>query len=218
MHFLASIWVSQTGSPTVLCLPSCCLFHSMGKWSPHTCLFNKRQGPDRAVGSGSGYILSLLISQGLSYSDLPQAQSPATAFCGTTHIQVLGFVVYLMKRQPWLELGSTLYLPLHRDHRLTWNMCVRCHCRKTNGLSRSAQSPQPVASLINGNAPFSIPGSYCEDHGENWLSKLLTSQWGCRSLKNCWCNFETWPGWRYFLGETGTQFLHPHGQRWAFRF
>lgn len=44
------------------------------------------------------------------------------------------------------------------------------HCRKTSGFSRSAQGPHPVASLINGNSPFSIPGSYCEDHMERTSS------------------------------------------------
>lgn len=119
MHFLASIWVSQTGSPTVLCFSSCCLFHSMGKWSTHTCLINKWQGPNRAVGLGLwSWLHSLFIGDFLWCSDLPPSRvlpQPSVVWL-TFKFWFLWFILWR---------GS---------HGWSWASSSSCHCTRTTDL------------------------------------------------------------------------------------
>lgn len=159
MHFLASIWVSQTGSPTVLCLPSCCLFHSMRKWSTHTCLFNKWQGPDRAVGLGlwswlhtlfigdfpKPFVFRTSTSPESCHSLLWDDPYSSSGFCGLSYEEAA------------LGLGSLFSLPLHPDRRLTWNMC------------RGVTAGKQVASRVQHRVLSQLPPSSVETPASAFL-------------------------------------------------
>lgn len=116
------------------------------------------------LGSGPSWLHTLfigVISQSLSYSELPQAQSPATAFCGMTHIQVLVFVAYLMKRQPWSLAPSS-----------------SCHCTQTADLPEICAEVSPQISkwpltFSTGSSASCLPYQWKRSLQHSW--KL---QWG----------------------------------------